>query len=278
MKPYCVASFYKFVSLENLEPLSNYLLEICREQKINGTILLAEEGINATICGKDRPIEQVLFILQTQPQIGRLSIKYSYHDEQPFARLKVKIKPEIVTLGLPEISPTKRVGTYVKPRDWNQIISDPDVVVIDTRNGYEVEVGTFLRAVDPKTASFRQFPEDVQSNLDPQQHRKVAMFCTGGIRCEKASAYMLEQGFDEVYHLEGGILQYLEDVSPEESLWRGECFVFDERVTVDHELQRGEYSLCESCGSPVKLGEKLCREHKTLNDAMDNAVDNEPGA
>jgi UPF0176 protein len=161
---------------------------------------------------------------------------------------------------LPEISPTKCVGTYVKPQDWNALISQPDVLVLDTRNDYEVEVGTFQNALNPSTRSFRQFPEYVRQNLDPEKQPKVAMFCTGGIRCEKASAYMLEQGFSEVYHLEGGILKYLEEVSPQESLWQGECFVFDERVALDHELQRGHFALCNQCGNPVPDEEKYCND------------------
>lgn len=258
MKSFVVAAFYKFVALDNLQELRESLLQLCEENNIKGTILLAHEGINSTISGEDAALQRVLEVLQNDARIGTLTVKFSQHQTQPFGRMKVKIKPEIVTLGLPEISPTRAVGTYVKPRDWNELISQPDVLVVDTRNDYEVRVGSFEGAVNPQTRSFREFPQYVQENLETGQHKRVAMFCTGGIRCEKASSLMLEYGFENVYHLEGGVLQYLEDVPRDESLFHGECFVFDERVALDHELQRGEYSLCEGCGNPIKLGERLC--------------------
>lgn len=257
-KPFLVAAFYKFVALDDCELLRQSLRGLCEENAICGTILLAHEGINATVSGDEQTLHRVLDVLKSDTRFADLTTKFSWHDEQPFARLKVKIKAEIVSLGIPEISPTKAVGDYVKPRDWNELIADPDVLVLDTRNAYEAEVGTFARAVNPQTRSFRQFPDWVNNHLEAHKTRKIAMFCTGGIRCEKASALLLAQGFENVYHLEGGILQYLEDVAPGESLWQGECFVFDERVALDHDLQRGHFSLCEKCGQPVESGEKLC--------------------
>ncbi len=260
-KPFLVAAFYKFVVLENLENRRDFLLELCRENNVKGTILLALEGINSTICGEENALHRVLDVLQSDAQIGEFTIKFSRHDEQPFARLKVKIKAEIVTLGMPQISPTKAVGTYVSPRDWNDLISQEDVLVLDTRNDYEVEVGSFANAINPQTRSFRQFPDAIEKlevDLEVDKKTRVAMFCTGGIRCEKASSLLMEMGFENVYHLQGGVLQYLEEVASDESLWRGECFVFDNRVSLDHDLARGEYSLCEGCGVPVKMGETNC--------------------
>ncbi len=194
---------------------------------IKGTLLLAQEGINGTVAGTQAAIEDLLTWLDTQPGLDNIVTKWSFDDEMPFYRTKVKLKKEIVTMGVEGIDPRKVVGTYVKPKDWNALISDPDVVLVDTRNDYEVKIGTFKNAVNPVTETFREFPEYVKQNLDPAKHKKVAMFCTGGIRCEKSTAYLKEQGFDEVYHLEGGILKYLEEVEQEQSLWEGECFVFD---------------------------------------------------
>ena len=256
-KPFVVAAFYKFVALENLQTLRDSLRNLCEENQIRGTILLAHEGINSTISGDEDSLHRVLDVLKSDARFADLPIKFSHHETQPFARLKVKIKPEIVTLGRPEINPTKVVGTYVKPKDWNDLISQPDVFVLDTRNDYEVEVGTFDSAINPQTRSFRQFPDAVEK-LAIDKNTRVAMFCTGGIRCEKASSLLMEMGFENVYHLQGGVLQYLEDVAPEESLFHGECFVFDERVTLDHDLARGEFALCEHCGNPVKMGVTHC--------------------
>lgn len=258
MKPFVVAAFYKFVALADCETLRQSLHQLCEENAIRGTILLAHEGINATISGALESINRVLDCLKSDARFADLTVKFSQHEEQPFARLKVKIKAEIVTLGLPEISPTKAVGVYVKPEDWNGLISEDDVLLIDTRNAYEVEVGTFENALNPQTRSFRQFPDWVEEKLSANKTRKIAMFCTGGIRCEKASALLLEQGFENVYHLEGGILKYLEEVAPTESLFNGECFVFDERVALDHELQRGQFVLCEKCGQPVPDSATSC--------------------
>ena len=252
---YIIATFYKFVTISNIEAVRARILTWC-QQEIKGTIILAEEGINGTIAGSSDAIANILTAIRSLPGLTDLEHKESTSEKLPFARLKVKIKPEIVTLGLPAVNPTQQVGTYVEPQDWNQIISDPEVVVIDTRNDYEVEIGTFQKAKNPSTESFREFPEYVAQNLDPQQHSKVAMFCTGGIRCEKASSYLLSQGFEEVYHLKGGILKYLENVSPQESLWEGECFVFDERVAVKEGLELGSHELCYACGHPISEADK----------------------
>ncbi|WP_025870184.1 oxygen-dependent tRNA uridine(34) hydroxylase TrhO [Methylobacillus glycogenes] len=248
-----VAALYKFASLPDYAQLQPGLLALCNAQGIKGTLLLAEEGINGTVAGTRTGIDTLLEYLRRDPRLADLEHKESYTDELPFYRMKVRLKKEIVTLGVPGIDPNKTVGTYVKPEDWNAVISDPDVVVIDTRNDYEFEIGTFKGAIDPKTTTFREFPEYVRNNLNPARNKKVAMFCTGGIRCEKASAYMLEQGFEEVYHLQGGILKYLETVPQEESLWEGECFVFDQRVAVKHGLEVGDYDQCYACRHPVSV-------------------------
>jgi len=251
-----VATFYKFVSLPDYAAWQAPIKEICQQQTVKGTILLAEEGINGTIAGDRNAIDAVFAFLQADPRLVDIDIKESSATEPPFAKLKVRLKKEIVTIGLPEVSPTEQVGTYVLPTEWNNIIADPDVVVIDTRNDYEVGMGTFHGAQNPETEVFNEFPTYVKENLDPQQHKKVAMFCTGGIRCEKASSYMLSQGFEEVYHLKGGILKYLEDVPQEDSLWEGECFVFDERVAIKHGLETGSYDMCYACGHPISAAEK----------------------
>jgi UPF0176 protein len=246
-----VAALYKFVSLPDFHELREPLLDHCLAQNIRGTLLLAEEGINGTVAGSREAIDSLLAYLKADPRLADLSHKESFDSSQPFYRMKVKLKKEIVTMGIDGIDPNEVVGTYVKPKDWNALISDPDVVVIDTRNDYEVEIGTFKGAVDPKTESFRQFPEYVRQNYNPAKHKKVAMFCTGGIRCEKASAFMKREGFEEVYHLEGGILKYLEEVDQPDSLWQGECFVFDNRVSVKQGLEPGEYALCHGCRWPI---------------------------
>ena len=253
---YIVATFYKFVSLPDFKEKRQPLREYCQAQNIKGTILLALEGINGTIAGSRQGIDRVLAFLRSDPRLADLEPKESNAQSPPFARLKVRLKKEIVTLGLPEVDPNQQVGTYVPPQEWNQVISDPEVTVIDTRNQYEVELGSFEGAINPKTQSFRQFPEYIADNIDPQQHPKVAMFCTGGIRCEKASSYLLSQGFKEVYHLQGGILKYLAEISRAESLWQGECFVFDERVAVKEGLASGTYELCYACGHPIKEEDK----------------------
>ena len=251
MSKYIVCAMYKFVALENFEAMRQPLLTAMESNGIKGTLLLASEGINGTVSGTREGIDGLLQYLNADERINPISCKESLHEEQPFYRTKVKLKKEIVTMGVEGIDPRKTVGTYVKPNDWNALISDPDVTVIDTRNGYEIEIGTFKHAIDPKTETFREFPEYVAKTLSPEKNKKVAMFCTGGIRCEKSTAYLKEQGFDEVYHLEGGILQYLEDVPKEESLWEGDCFVFDNRVAVNHNLEKSDYHQCYACRLPI---------------------------
>jgi len=248
--PFVVAALYRFAPLDDYRELREPLLELCLQQEVRGSLLLAAEGINGTIAGSREAIDAVLAWLKRDSRLADLEHKESLDAVQPFKRMKVKLKREIVTLGVDGIDPNRLVGTYVEPSDWNAVISDPDVLLLDTRNDYEVELGTFAGAVNPNTETFREFPDFVR-DIDPAKQRKVAMFCTGGIRCEKASAYMLQQGFAEVFHLKGGILKYLEEVPEEQSLWRGECFVFDNRVTVDHALRKGSYELCHGCGWPV---------------------------
>ncbi|WP_191599957.1 rhodanese-related sulfurtransferase [Marinomonas algicola] len=251
-----VCALYKFVTLENYQELREPLQAMLEDNGIRGTLLLANEGINGTVAGTREAIDSMLQWLGQVPGLDNLSCKESFDEEMPFYRTKVKLKKEIVTMGVEGIDPKEVVGTYVKPKDWNALISDPDVVLIDTRNDYEVQIGTFQNAVNPKTDTFREFPNYVKENMDPTKQKKVAMFCTGGIRCEKSTAYMKEQGFEEVYHLEGGILKYLEEVAPEETMWEGECFVFDNRVSVNHSLEKGEYDQCHACRMPITEEEK----------------------
>jgi UPF0176 protein len=246
-----VATFYKFVQLPEFAEQQQSILQLCAAHHLKGTILLAPEGINGALWGLQASIEAVVNGLRSQPCFADLEVRMATSDASPFDRMKVRLKQEIVTLGHPEADPSRQVGIYVDPEDWNALIADPAVTVIDTRNAYEVSIGTFKGAINPETTSFRQFPNYVQEQLDPKHCRKVALFCTGGIRCEKATALMLSQGFQEVYHLKGGILSYLETVPEPESLWQGECFVFDQRVTVRHGLELGNYDLCSNCGYPI---------------------------
>lgn len=262
MSKIVVCALYRFVRLENYEALREPLLALMEQFDVRGTLLLANEGVNGTIAGSRQGIDAVVAWLRSDDRLAPLDTKESLHDELPFKRSKVKLKKEIVTLGVQGIDPNRVVGTYVEPKDWNALISDPDVVLIDTRNQYEVDVGTFKGAISPVTETFRQFPDYVKEHLDPQKNKKVAMFCTGGIRCEKSTAFLKEQGFDEVYHLKGGILKYLEEVPENETLWQGECFVFDDRVTVDHKLQKGHYSLCNACRLPITEEDKQHEQYE----------------
>ncbi|GGW88339.1 oxygen-dependent tRNA uridine(34) hydroxylase TrhO [Alteromonas halophila] len=262
MSQYIVCAMYKFVALDNYQAMRQPLLDTMEKNGIKGTLLLAAEGINGTVSGTREGIDALLAYLNQDPRIKPISTKESLHEEQPFYRTKVKLKKEIVTMGVDGIDPRHTVGTYVKPQDWNALISDPDVVVVDTRNDYEIQIGTFKHAVNPNTETFREFPEYVKTSLDPAKHKKVAMFCTGGIRCEKSTAYMKEQGFDEVYHLEGGILQYLEDVPKENSLWEGDCFVFDNRVAVNHDLEKSVYDQCYACRLPITSDDKASDKYE----------------
>lgn len=253
---YVIAALYHFTDLPDYRALKSPLLQLCEAQGLKGSILLAAEGINGTVSGTRNGIDALLAWLGRDTRFNGISIKESWDTEQPFYRMKVKLKKEIVTLGVDGVSPLARVGTYVAPEQWNALISDPEVLVIDTRNHYEVAVGRFRGALDPATGSFTEFPEYVERHLDPKKHKKIAMYCTGGIRCEKATSYMLDAGFDEVYHLQGGILKYLETIPKEESLWEGECFVFDNRVTVDHRLAPGSYDQCHGCRNPISEEDK----------------------
>ncbi len=246
-----IAAFYKFVSLDDYQNRREPLLNLCQQYQIKGTILLAAEGINGTIAGTRSSIEAIFDQLRSDPCFADLEYKESTATKSPFDRLKVRLKQEIVTLGIPTVNPSNLVGTYVQPQDWNELIANPEVLVIDTRNHYEVEVGTFVGSIDPHTQSFTEFPAYVAANLDPQQHKQIAMFCTGGIRCEKATSYLLSQGFENVYHLQGGILKYLEEIPVRESQWQGECFVFDDRVAITHGLKPGTHQLCWGCGNPI---------------------------
>jgi UPF0176 protein len=253
--PFKVMAIYKFADLPDAEAIQPVLAKFCCARNIRGTLILAPEGINGTVAGSHEAIDALEnFLLHDSLFAGRLhgaEIKFSAADAMPFLRMKVRLKPEIVTLRAPEANPAKTVGTYVAPENWNALIERNDVVLVDTRNDYEVGLGTFARALDPATRSFTEFKDFVARTLDPARDKKVAMFCTGGIRCEKASSYLLSQGFEEVFHLKGGILKYLETVPQEQSRWQGECFVFDERVSVGHGLVEGEASLCRACRHPL---------------------------
>ncbi|RVU37533.1 rhodanese-related sulfurtransferase [Rheinheimera riviphila] len=252
---YVVAALYKFVSLPDYVTLRDKLYQHMVLNKVKGTLLLAEEGINGTVCGTREGVDALTAWLTADGRFSGLSYKESFADEPAFYRTKVKLKKEIVTMGVEGINPAHIVGTYVKGDEWNTLISDPDTIVIDTRNDYEVAIGTFKNAVNPNTTSFREFPQWAAENLDNSKHKKVAMFCTGGIRCEKSTAYLKEQGFDEVFHLDGGILKYLEEVPEADSLWQGECFVFDQRVAVKHGLEQGSYDQCYACRMPLSPAE-----------------------
>ena len=260
MPKYLTAALYKFVSLPDYRDLQAPLLAVCETRKVKGTLLLAEEGINGTVAGLPEDIHALLDYLRNdaifQGRLADLEHKESWADRMPFYRMKVRLKQEIVKLGVPEVKPSEMAGTYVRPEDWNALISDPDVIVVDTRNDYEVAIGTFKGAVNPHTKSFTELPDWVAQAKSLREKRKVAMFCTGGIRCEKSTAYLRSQGFDEVYHLQGGILKYLETVPPEDSLWQGECFVFDERVSVGHGLKQGDFQLCRACRYPLSAQDR----------------------
>lgn len=253
--PICVAALYQFTPFADHAALRAPLLEQCCRHGVKGTLLLAHEGINGTIAGSDAGIAAVLAHIRSLPGCAALEAKFSRAAAMPFHRMKVRLKAEIVTMGQPGIDPLAAVGTYVPPADWNALITDPETIVIDTRNVYEVAIGTFQGAIDPQTTSFRDFPAWFRARRDallgPGKARRVAMFCTGGIRCEKSTAFLKTEGVKEVYHLQGGILKYLEEVPEEQSLWQGECFVFDQRVSVGHRLVPGSHALCRACGRPV---------------------------
>ena len=257
-------AFYHFVSLKNIDQLQTFILKFCQKNNIKGTVLLASEGINGTISGQKNNIHKFLEFIKTDPflkgNFNDLEHKESWASKNPFYRIKVRLKKEIVALGVEGISPNDKVGRYVNPEDWNALIEDPSTIVIDTRNNYEVDIGTFKNSINPQTETFREFPSFVEKNLKNNKQKKIAMFCTGGIRCEKATSLMLEKGFEDVYHLKGGILKYLENIPKEESLWEGECFVFDQRVAVTHCLDEGQYDQCHACRHPLSPDE-LNSEH-----------------
>ena len=251
-----VSALYKFVDLPDFEAIQEPLHKLMQQQKVRGTILLAREGINGTIAGSEPAILGVLNWLKQDERLSTLEHKESLTDELPFRRAKVKLKQEIVTMGIPGVNPGGNEGTYIEPEDWNDLIADPEVMLIDTRNEYEVRVGKFTGALNPDIETFRDFPAYVRANLDPKKHKKVAMYCTGGIRCEKSTAWLKSEGFEEVYQLHGGILKYLEDVPQEQSQWKGDCFVFDDRVTVNHQLRPGDYIQCNACRMPLSAVEQ----------------------
>jgi UPF0176 protein len=246
-----IAALYRFTPQADIPALRALLRAEFEALGIKGTILLAPEGINGTIAGTPAALDEAVRLLIAHTGLHAEDVKYSFADTAPFLRLKIREKPEIVTLRQPQADPCKQVGTYVAPQDWNALITDPDVLVLDTRNIYETKIGIFKGAVDPKIETFTQFVEFVRRELDPKRQKKIAMFCTGGIRCEKASSFMLHEGFEEVYHLKGGILKYLEDVPEQNSLWQGECYVFDRRMGVGHGLSVGQHSMCYCCGYPL---------------------------
>ena len=257
-----IAAFYQFSPLLELEAIQGDLLAMLKRLRIKGSILVADEGINGTIAGLPDAVDGGLEEISRISGCLNIAPKFSFSSEMPFRRTKVRLKKEIVTIGAVKADPNERVGTYVSAQDWNKLISDPDVLLIDTRNSYEYKVGTFKGAIDPHTESFGQFPEFVRQRLGNAKHKKVAMFCTGGIRCEKASSFMLNEGFEEVYHLKGGILKYLEDMQPGTSLWEGACYVFDERVAVGHQLVVADFTTCHGCLMPVSAEERLSAKYE----------------
>ncbi|MHA6686394.1 oxygen-dependent tRNA uridine(34) hydroxylase TrhO [Mesorhizobium sp. A556] len=257
LHPFRVAALYRFCRLERFEELRAPLVAFCGSHGVKGTLLLASEGINGTVAGTEAAIAGLIAYLGAIPEFAGLEVKFSSADAMPFRRMKVRLKREIVTMGVHGIDPERSAGTYVAPSDWNALITDPDTVVIDTRNGYEVSLGTFQGALDPGTESFREFPAWVEAHREELEGKKIAMFCTGGIRCEKATAFVKAQGIENVFHLKGGILKYLEEVPAEQSLWEGECFVFDERVSVSHGLVEGEAELCRACRFPLTADDRL---------------------
>lgn len=270
MSRYKLAALYQFIEIHEIQKLYDYIEDICHKYNILGSLIIANEGINGTIAGYEDSLNDMVKLLcnylddqcVNMNDNNKMEIKFSYSQDKPFHRFKVTIKKEIVTMGCEDVKPAEQRGEYVDVNEWNDIIKDPNVVLIDTRNQYEVDIGTFQGAIDPKTTTFREFPKYVEENLDPSINKKVAMFCTGGIRCEKASAYMKSKGFEHVYHLKGGILKYLEHVEENESLWKGECYVFDSRTSVKHGLEQGTYIPCRSCRRPLSPNDILAPEYE----------------
>ena len=259
-----VAAFYKFVDWDDFKSLKPSLAKVCSKARTVGTILLAPEGINGTIAGRAQDVQTVLEFLWDDQRFADLTPKYSTATGKTFKRMKIKIKKEIVSMGNAEIKPAKVTGNYITPESWNDVIADPDTIVVDARNYYEHAVGTFPNSIQPNTKSFREFPEWVDEQLKPimnKNTKKIAMFCTGGIRCEKASSYLLQEGFEEVLQLQGGIQKYLQEIKPEESLWQGECFVFDDRVSLQHGLIEGDFDMCHACRMPIDENDKASKHY-----------------
>jgi UPF0176 protein len=260
---FTIITFYKFVHLPKFKSMYTEIKDFCLSHGIRGTILLAEEGINSTISGSDPSIKATLNFLTSYPELNGLHPKVSYHNKHPFIRLKIKLKKEIVTLGINNINPANKVGKYIEPQDWNELISNPNVITIDTRNKYETKIGTFRHAIDPKINTFRQFPKFFEENFNKlSKDTKIAMYCTGGIRCEKSTAYLLQLGFKNVYHLNGGILNYLDKISAKDSLWKGECFIFDNRIGLDQNSHKGKHIMCPGCRYPVSPEEQLSEKYQ----------------
>lgn len=253
---YTIAALYLFIPVADPAELKQKFLQELSPLQLCGTLLIAPEGINGTLAGSELAIQELLISLNKNTGLSQKDVKFSYSAEKPFNRFKIRLKREIVTFNQPHVNPNLRVGTYIEPDQWNTLIEDPDVTVIDTRNKYETLIGTFKNAIDPKIDSFTEFSDYVRENLDPKKHKKIAMFCTGGIRCEKASSFMLAEGFESVFHLKGGILKYLEEIPKEQSRWQGDCYVFDRRMAVGHGLTTGHYSMCYCCGYPLSDKDK----------------------
>lgn len=258
-----IITFYKFIDLNNIEHLQSIIRDLCTSLKIKGTILLSTEGINGTIAGRAEDIEKLIDFFSTKPEFHDLNYKISYYDQYPFDRLKIRIKKEIVTMGIKSLNPAKQTGIYVDPIDWNRLISEPDVITLDTRNKYETQMGIFNNAIDPNINTFTEFPNFFNKKFAHlNKDSKIAMYCTGGIRCEKSTAYLLNLGFSNVYHLQGGILNYFTKVPIEQSLWKGECFIFDKRIGIDHNINKGNYSMCYGCRYPVSYIDKQSTKYK----------------
>ena len=253
---YTIAALYLFIPVADPAELKQKFLQELSPLQLCGTLLIAPEGINGTLAGSELAIQELLISLNNNTGLSQKDVKFSHSEEKPFNRFKIRLKREIVTFNQPHVNPNLRVGTYIEPDQWNTLIEDPDVTVIDTRNKYETLIGTFKNAIDPKIDSFTEFSDYVRENLDPKKHKKIAMFCTGGIRCEKASSFMLAEGFESVFHLKGGILKYLEEIPKEQSRWQGDCYVFDRRMAVGHGLTTGHYSMCYCCGYPLSDKDK----------------------
>ncbi len=259
---FVVAAMYRFADLPEFETWKEPLLDLCRAYEVKGTLLLASEGINGTIAGPRAGIDAVMAHIWADKRMNGMEYKESFSDFNPFIRMKVRLKKEIVTLGVGEVDVNGMPGTHVGAEEWDKLISDPDTIVIDTRNTYETAIGTFENAIDPGTTNFREFPAYIEKNLTDKKDKKIAMFCTGGIRCEKATAYMKAQGFENVYQLDGGILKYIETVPQEKSKWQGDCFVFDDRVSVNHALAPGSYDMCHGCRQPITQEDKKSSKYE----------------